>query len=1146
MSSRVTRNRSVPEPVYDTDSSSSDEGSIDSDHEVQTREDQRPQPNLELQEKLGSLESVHLINFMCHDNFSIDFGPQVNFVIGRNGSGKSAIMAALMLGFGGRASNTSRGQSVVGFIKKGKDIAKIMIKICNFNGKPEFSYKFEEYGKSILIERTLRRTAAKAVPQTQTAGSKTPKTPTETATSTYSLKNALTGKTISNERKELENIVAYFSIQIDNPVVLLTQEVSKHFLNTNKPKDKYDFFIRATNLKTLKRQIVHVKTEVEKARKTKSEKTAILPEVEAEVKDLEYKVKKLKSVSKWKQDIEVAKTQLIWSEVSSKEKIRDAKKKEMDTEQKKLDELLQAIQEYEVKKDKLKTDIQDLDKEMKDQEKKVTEVNSKIRAVTEKASNVKREKEVKVTEIRQQQSKVTELQKEIKEYDQAIQDVLKKRGDHEKLEVEKQKRQEKKKEYQDRIVQINQEIEDDVKLIIGNKKRIAELRKKVEQLNSEKHSLEKSIDDLKRIIRDMEGSKENSLHIFGPMFPRINEQIEAAFRRKVFREKPVGPLGQFIKLTDPSCSNALQSCLKGLLRAYVCDNLEDTQQLAKLIKDVIGSQGRPPQIITRKFKTEQFDVQPNKINHHKYKSFVDLITVTDPNAFNVLIDKARLETVAYIEDNEEAMEVLLNLRTVPINCHTAYSKDGTLFYPTTNHTTFRKYPSEYIAHANLFSRDFSQDIREHKETIEKHKHSIREIEDEIQELKRSTQSESRDIPAKETQMKKKQQERIQLNARIDELDNFVEPEPVQVTSLEDERDDLKKQLEGEETKLDRLKEGMTDIEKRLKETAEELSLVQHEKQDMTNELKSWEKEKKGKHDQLLQLDASRDLKKKDSLSRAVSQLQEEFQELEEQVTHLTETAKAQSQGERIECDKSADQLKADIRHKEDLVKESEKEVGNFDQINESYNHAKLRLESVKNTISYVDSIITRFEKSFYQRRELYHERRAKVTQIMQETFKRCLNQMGFDGEMVITHLTGQRINGQIVRTNPTLDLKINPRQGHMYRDPRSLSGGERSFSTVAFLLALWEGCNSPFKILDEVDVFMDMITRQVALDSLVQAAMENKKQHIFLSPLPMIDDHLNNDCITIFSMPEPVRVNHEAASQHNQDVVMQAEWSDSD
>lgn len=43
----------------------------------------------------GVIESVSLVDFMCHENLSIDLGPNMNFIIGHNGSGKSAILTAI-------------------------------------------------------------------------------------------------------------------------------------------------------------------------------------------------------------------------------------------------------------------------------------------------------------------------------------------------------------------------------------------------------------------------------------------------------------------------------------------------------------------------------------------------------------------------------------------------------------------------------------------------------------------------------------------------------------------------------------------------------------------------------------------------------------------------------------------------------------------------------------------------------------------------------------------------------------------------------------------------------------------------------------------------------------------------------------------
>ena len=40
------------------------------------------------------------------------------------------------------------------------------------------------------------------------------------------------------------------------------------------------------------------------------------------------------------------------------------------------------------------------------------------------------------------------------------------------------------------------------------------------------------------------------------------------------------------------------------------------------------------------------------------------------------------------------------------------------------------------------------------------------------------------------------------------------------------------------------------------------------------------------------------------------------------------------------------------------------------------------------------------------------------------------------------------------------------------KNTKSLSGGERSYATVCFIMSLWEAMEAPFRCLDEFDVFM--------------------------------------------------------------------------
>lgn len=60
----------------------------------------------------GAIHSIHVKNFFCHENLEVNLNRNVNFIVGRNGSGKSAILTALVVGLGSRASVTNRGSNL--------------------------------------------------------------------------------------------------------------------------------------------------------------------------------------------------------------------------------------------------------------------------------------------------------------------------------------------------------------------------------------------------------------------------------------------------------------------------------------------------------------------------------------------------------------------------------------------------------------------------------------------------------------------------------------------------------------------------------------------------------------------------------------------------------------------------------------------------------------------------------------------------------------------------------------------------------------------------------------------------------------------------------------------------------------------------
>ena len=89
---------------------------------------------------------------MCHSKLEVCFGSNVNYVIGQNGSGKSAILTGLIVGLGGNACTTSRSDTLKGFIKEGCAFATICIHLRN---RGPDAFKPAEYGVTIIVERRL-------------------------------------------------------------------------------------------------------------------------------------------------------------------------------------------------------------------------------------------------------------------------------------------------------------------------------------------------------------------------------------------------------------------------------------------------------------------------------------------------------------------------------------------------------------------------------------------------------------------------------------------------------------------------------------------------------------------------------------------------------------------------------------------------------------------------------------------------------------------------------------------------------------------------------------------------------------------------------------------------------------------------------
>jgi chromosome segregation ATPase len=245
----------------------------------------------------GILERVECYNFMCHNHFSVELGPLINFIVGKNGSGKSAILTAITLCLGGKASATNRGQSLKSFIKEGKENASIIVRIKN---QGEGAYLPDDYGKSIIVERHF----------------------TKSGSSGFKIKNEQ-GRIMSTKKAELDAITDYFSLQIDNPMNVLSQDMARQFLSTSSPAEKYKFFVKGVQLEQLDQDYRLIEESVDQIEEKLRTQAPNIRFLENQRDMAKKKLELSDQQDSLRERIRTYRRQLAWSHVEDAERVSD-------------------------------------------------------------------------------------------------------------------------------------------------------------------------------------------------------------------------------------------------------------------------------------------------------------------------------------------------------------------------------------------------------------------------------------------------------------------------------------------------------------------------------------------------------------------------------------------------------------------------------------------------------------------------------------------------------------------------------------------------------------------------------------------------------------------------------------------------------
>ncbi|KAL8738916.1 MAG: hypothetical protein Q9181_000368 [Wetmoreana brouardii] len=500
----------------------------------------------------GILESVSCSNFMCHGYLEVALGPLINFIIGYNGSGKSAILTAITICLGGKATATNRGQSLKSFIKEGTESAVLSVKIKN---RGDSAYQPEVYGDSIIVERHFARSG----------------------TSNFKLKSAA-GRLISTKKADLEEICDYFALQIDNPMNVLTQDMARQFLSNSTPQEKYKFFMKGTQLEHLDGDYLQIEQSIDRIDQDLAKSLADVGRYEEEAckaksslalsekhDSLREKIRNVGYQMAWAQVEEVEQKLALTDDelVKIAESILKAKQKAdhctelfdvanqgHEDAKRVVQELKESLAPYAERKGQA-------EQEHKTAMKNAMEIQGEQRMIKNQVTSSKKAIDTAQNSINDEYSRLEEVNgggnarrlAEIESKRVALADAKTRLGDHEGgLQSLEEKR----------------------------RCAVQDLEQSKYPIPQKREEVQACDDRLNRLIKD-KGKQEGAYHANLPRLLRTIREDNG------FQQKPIGPIGYHVRLLKPTWSSILEKSFGAALNTFIVTSKGDQTRLSTLM-----------------------------------------------------------------------------------------------------------------------------------------------------------------------------------------------------------------------------------------------------------------------------------------------------------------------------------------------------------------------------------------------------------------------------------------------------------------------------------------------------------------------------------------------------------------------------------
>ncbi|ORX59081.1 P-loop containing nucleoside triphosphate hydrolase protein [Piromyces finnis] len=1023
----------------------------------------------------GKITKVKLRNFVTYDYCEFTPGPNLNMIIGPNGTGKSSIVCGIALGLGGSTQTLGRAKDISDFIKHGAEKATIEITLFHQKkGKPS----------NITIQRTLKR-------------------------NTNSTSWKIDGKPYN--QKDVLSLIESFNIQIDNLCQFLPQDKVCEFAQMSSIE-----LLNAT-LKAIGNKDLY--TEYEELLKCQEQKNILQSNLENQEKILnkiknqneaiEREVAKYKERENILQNIRILEKQIPWGiyDKSREEYLeyrnkRNKQKKDIAEAEKKLLPLQEKKKEQEKKIERATQIENHLEKEYEECVKKYTELSKEIENLEEENNSIinnfldfrENERELE-NKIKMHKRKMYELENsiEIKKKELIEKGIIDENGE------ELYNNNSSDNDTSTELGKIQWELGEKAQKLFEIDAEVRSIQNKEQDIRQQNFVYIEEIDRLRKQLSDLDNIRNQRLNLL----ERSHKPTFIAYQwleknRLMFKMHVYAPVLIEINPKNRECAAAVEAFTGSSLTTFVTQCKDDYDTFTNELID--KRRLKISVVMYENLSVNDFEVPIPKDELQDYGFdcyLIDLIQGPDPvkcalcklnNIHAVPYAGRDIDAAPFDDDHRFKNYVINNVRYSKraaygmLSVRTQQLRDAKILFSNTDTKQKLKFENMILDNEKM-KKKLELDMKELVQKESKLRTSYEKIRNEreaIKEKKKKLLDQKREYD----RMKK------QLDIVKIEYNSYSQNS----SSYTEEKENFQRKINDNLSRREEKLENYTDYQKKAFELFnQKTTIIIDNLQDSallstTNEeIYNYQRFLNEMKEKYIKIDAEfKEVKNK--AQSAYEEAKSSLEDLSDKEKRLVHEGFQNKTLDELQQALAEEKLKAEMinENNADIVKE-------YNERKAEIEHLKEETNTSKNSITEINDNMKEIEKTFIPK---IHE----VIQELDKKFSEAFDKIGCVGEIKLNE------NEEYKKWGIDIYVKFRDTEELQLLTGTRQSGGERSVSTILYLMTLQEFSKAPFRVVDEINQGMDSRNERLIHAQLVDAASQDGTSQYFLITPKLLPD----------------------------------------